>query len=60
MQRVNLLPHTFANRVYPDQAALVRAALLGSTLFAHGHMIRYDSTLVDLMQTKHLCVLIHI
>ena len=30
---------TFANRADPDQAALVRAALSGSTLFAHGNMI---------------------
>ena len=39
------LPHietpliTFANRADPDQAALVRAAESGSTLFAHGNMI---------------------
>ena len=38
----------FANRADPDQAALVRAALSGSTLFAYGNMIRYDHTLVDL------------
>ena len=28
--------NAFANRVDPDQAALVRAALSGSTLFAYG------------------------
>ena len=32
----------------PDQAALIRAALSGSTLFAYGNMIKYDPTLVDL------------
>ena len=37
---------TFANRADPDQE--VRAARLGSTLFAYGYMIRYDPTLVDL------------
>ena len=44
------LPHrdAFANRADPDQAALVRAALSGSTLFAYGNMINYDPTLVDL------------
>ena len=51
MQRVNPLPHrdafnTFVNRADPDQAAIVRAAGLGSSLFAHRNMIRYDSTLV--------------
>ena len=40
--------NTFANRADPDQAALVRAVRSGSTLFAHGNMIRYDPTLVDL------------
>ena len=40
--------NTFANREDPDQAALVRAAWSGSTLFAYGNMIRYDPTLVDL------------
>ena len=29
----------FANRADPDQAALVRAAWSGSTLFAYGNMI---------------------
>ena len=38
---------TFANRADPDQAALVRAAWSGSTLFAYGNML-YDPTLVDL------------
>ena len=38
----------FANRVDPDQAALIRAALSESTLFAYGYMIRYDLTLVKL------------
>ena len=38
--------YTFANRAHPDQAALVRAACSGSTLFAYGNMIRYDPTLV--------------
>ena len=33
--------NTFANRADPDEAA-------GSTPFACGYMIRYDSTLVDL------------
>ena len=51
--RVNHLPHrdafkAFANRATPDQAALVRTAWSGSTLFANGNMIRYDPTLVDL------------
>ena len=32
--------YTFANRADPDQAALVRAAWSGSSLFAHGNMIR--------------------
>ena len=31
--------NTFANRADPDQAALVRAAWSGSTLFAYGNMI---------------------
>ena len=31
--------NTFANRADPDQAALVRTALSGSTLFAYGNMI---------------------
>ena len=31
--------NAFANRADPDQAALVRAAWSGSTLFAHGNMI---------------------
>ena len=31
--------NTFANGADPDQAALVRAAWSGSTLFAYGHMI---------------------
>ena len=31
--------NTFANRTDPDQAALVRAACSGSTLFAYGNMI---------------------
>ena len=39
--------NTFTNRVDPDQAALLRAALSGSTLFANGNMIRYDPTLVQ-------------
>ena len=39
---------TFANRADQDQAALVRAAWSGSTLFAYGNMIRYDPTLVNL------------
>ena len=41
---------TFANRADHDQAALVRAASSGSTLFAYGNLIRsrYDPTLVDL------------
>ena len=46
----NPLSHrdAFSNRADPDQAALLRAALPGSTLFAYGNMIRYDPTLVDL------------
>ena len=40
--------NTFANRADPDQAALIRAALSGSTLFVYGNMIRYDPTLVDM------------
>ena len=40
--------NTFANRSDPYQAALVRAAWSGSTLFAYGNMIRYDTSLVDL------------
>ena len=40
--------NTFANRADPVQAALVRAAWSGSSLFAYGNMIRYDPTLVDL------------
>ena len=38
--------NTFANRADPDQAALVRAAWSGFTLFASGNMIRYYPTLV--------------
>ena len=38
---------TFANRADPDQAALIRAALSGSTLFAYGNMMRYDPTIVN-------------
>ena len=41
-----------ANREDPYQAALVRAALSGSTLFAYENMIRYEPTLVDL--TSHV------
>ena len=40
--------NTFANRANPNQAALVRAAWSGSTLFAYGNTMRYDPTLVDL------------
>ena len=40
--------NTFANRADPDQAALVRAARSGSTLFVYGNMIGYDLKLVDL------------
>ena len=36
-----------ANRTDPDQAALARAALSGSSMFFYD-MIRYDPTLVDL------------
>ena len=45
----------FANRADPDQAALVRAAWSGSTLFAYENMIRYDSTLVDLASNVQTC-----
>ena len=38
---------TFAKRADPDQAALIRAAVSMSTLFAHGNMIS-DPTQVDL------------
>ena len=40
--------NAFENRADPDQAALVRAARLGSTLFAYRNMIRYNPTLVGL------------
>ena len=40
--------NAFANRADPDQAALIRAALSGSTLFAYRNMSRYDPTLVVL------------
>ena len=39
---------TFANREDPDQAALIRTASSGSTLFASGNRIRYDPRLVEL------------
>ena len=51
---LNLLQHiethfnTFANRADPEEAALVRAARPGSTLFAYGYTIIYYHTLVDL------------
>ena len=49
----------FANRVDPDQAALVRAALSGSTLFAYGNIIRYDPTFVGLTSNFYvLCLFI--
>ena len=38
----------FAYSADPDQAALVRAAGSGSTLFVDGNMIRYDPIQVDL------------
>ena len=47
--------NTFANRADLDQAALVRAARSGSTMFAHGNIIRYDPTPVGL--TSNLFVL---
>ena len=40
--------NAFANIADPDQAALIRATSSGSTLFAYGNMIIYNSTLVDL------------
>ena len=40
--------NSFANRVDSDQAALVRGARSGSTLFAYVNMIRYAPLLVDL------------
>ena len=60
--------NTFANRADPDQAALIRAALSGSTLFDYGNMIRYDPTLVDLTSNffvlctnlkKNIYIIIH-
>ena len=42
---LNLLP---LMRSQTEQAALVRAAWSGSTLFAYANMIIYDPTLVDL------------
>ena len=57
VEQINLLKLTlypietpfdaFANRADPDQAALIRAACSGSTLF-NGNMIRYDHTLVHM------------
>ena len=41
LKLLNPLLNTFANRADPDQAALVRAAWSGSTLFAYGNL-RYD------------------
>ena len=38
----------FAKRADPDQAALIRAAWSGYTLFVYGNMIRYDPSPVDL------------
>ena len=38
----------FANRADPGQVALVRAVWSVSTLFANGHIIRYDPILEDL------------
>ena len=35
--------NTFANRTYPDQAALRRAAWSESALLAFGNMIRYEN-----------------
>ena len=58
--------NALANRADPDQAALVRAAWSGSTLFAFGHMIRYDPSLVNLTNNffalvvpKFIYVIIH-
>ena len=43
--RLNLIEthfNTFANRAEPYQAALTRAARLGSTLFAYGNITQND------------------
>ena len=45
---IETLFNTFANRADTVQAALVRAAWSGFSLFADGNMIRYGPTLVDL------------
>ena len=44
--------NTFAIRANPDQAALVRCAWSGSTLFAFANKTRYDPTLVDLTSSS--------
>ena len=44
----------FASRADLDQAALVRPAWSGSTLFSYGNLIRYDPTLVDLLFKNRL------
>ena len=49
--------NAFSNKADPDQAALVRAAWSGSTLFAYGNMIKYDPTLVDQTLTSNFFVL---
>ena len=53
--------NSFATRADPDQAALVRAAWSGSTLFAYGNMIRYDPTLCSMYQPiwKFIYLIIH-
>ena len=58
-ENFRIYSNTFAiaSRVDLDQAALLRVALSGSTLFAHGNMIKYDPTrLVDLtVNSSVLC-----
>ena len=50
--------NTFANRSDQYQAALVRS---GSTLFAYGNVIRYDTTLVDLTSNFFvLCTIVKV
>ena len=66
MKRVNPLSHiiempfdAFANTADPDQAALIRAAWSGSSLFAYGNMIRYDPTLVNRISNFHVSMYQH-
>ena len=45
---IYLIEMPFNTSADTDQAALVRATWLGSTLFAYGNVIRHDPTPVDL------------